>query len=218
MKCQINKDPLSVLINENSLSELAKANVVSKINNLLTFMNYLKTATYIDANFLQSTYSSLLTEQKSTLKTIVYRNNSLSKNLIKSMSTQKENLLQVIEVNQLHLEAELKKLNTQISYPTLKTETTIFNKIFNLFKLPFRNTSSSKDTASLPNIRKQINLTSNKLHDLEKQKEKLTKEVGTTGNESLKQLNNITYKLFLPASDISNIKLENLKNKMTILK
>lgn len=218
MKCQINKDPLSVLINENSLSELAKANVVSKINNLLTFMNYLKTATYIDANFLQSTYSSLLAEQKSTLKTIVYRNNSLSKNLIKSMSTQKENLLQVIEVNQLHLEAELKKLNTQISYPTLKTETTIFNKIFNLFKLPFRNISSSKDTASLPNIRKQINLTSNKLHDLEKQKEKLTKEVGTTGNESLKQLNNITYKLFLPASDISNIKLENLKNKMTILK
>lgn len=218
MKCQINKDPLSVLINENSLSELAKANVVSKINNLLTFMNYLKTATYIDANFLQSTYSSLLTEQKSTLKTIVYRNNSLSKNLIKSMSTQKENLLQVIEVNQLHLEAELKKLNTQISYPTLKTETTIFNKIFNLFKLPFRNISSSKDTASLPNIRKQINLTSNKLHDLEKQKEKLTKEVGTTGNESLKQLNNITYKLFLPASDISNIKLENLKNRMTILK
>lgn len=218
MKCQINKDPLSVLINENSLSELAKANVVSKINNLLIFMNYLKTATYIDAEFLQNTYSSLLTEQKSTLKTIVYRNNSLSKNLIKSMSTQKENLLQVIEVNQLHLEADLKKLNTQISYPTLKTETTIFNKIFNLFKLPFRNISSSKDTASLPNIRKQINLTSNKLHDLEKQKEKLTKEVGTTGNESLKQLNNITYKLFLPVSDISNTKLENLKNRMTILK
>lgn len=218
MKCQINKDPLSVLINENSLSEFSKANVVSKINNLLAFMNYLKTATYIDANFLQSTYSSLLSEQKSTLKTIVYRNNSLSKNLIKSMSTQKENLLQVIEVNQLHLEAELKKLNTQISYPTLKAETTIFNKIFNLFKLPFRNISSPKDIASLPSIRKQINLTSNKLHDLEKQKEKLTKEVGTTGNESLKQLNNITYKLFLPVSDISNTKLENLKNRMTILK
>ena len=131
------------------------------------------------------------------------------------MSTQKENLLQMIEVSQLRLEAELKRLNEKLSYPVLKTEPSFFNKIFNLFKIPFKNSSYKKNDGSIRLMREKIDLTTSKLNSLEKKKEDLTKELGCTGADALKHLNKVTYNSFLPLYDTSNSHLENLKNKIT---
>ncbi len=219
MEQQTTERQLHTLMNENSLSALNKENIISKINNLLEFMWYLNTAETIDNTLVQELsgiYSKLSKEQKSTAKIIVSKNNSLSKNLIKSMAYQKENMLQVIEISQLRLEAELKELNSKISYPAIKANSSLFSRIFNIFKIPFKNTTSAKQLAVKP-IREKIKLTTSKLNDLEKQKENLSKEFGCTGTEALKYLNKITYNSFLPVSNVSKSTLERLKSKITIL-
>jgi len=211
MSQQVNINELTLLMNENSLSESTKKEITRKINKLLDFINYLSELKNVDntlANNIDDIKNTLLKEQKSTARMIVKKNDSLSKNLIKSLTIQKENSLQVLEVSQLRLEAELKKLKGESTSPALKAEASVFNKIFSLFKVTF-NARSQKA---------KINSTTLKLNDLEKQKENISEKFGVTGKESLKYLNRVTYNSFLPASDLSSKKIESIKNKITFLK
>jgi len=220
MEIQFNTNQIYTLMNEHSLSESVKLQISNKIQALINFMNYLNTVKKADPTFkseLASIHALLSKEQKSTAKMIVSKNNMLSKNLIKSMSTQKENLLQVLEISQLRLEAELKKLNEKISYPAVKTEVSFFNKLFTLFKIPFKTTGRKKYISSAIRTREEISLTTSKINSLEQKKEDLVKEFGCTGTESLRYLNKITYNSFLPVYDTSDSHLQNLKNKITIL-
>ena len=217
MNDHFNTNHIHLLINEHTLSTYTKQQIIEKINNLINFINniYVKKAS---DNELTSLMNKLLAEQKSTAKIIVSKNNLLSKNLIKNMTTQKENMLQVIEISQLRLEAELKKLNETLSYPALKTDTTFFSKLFNILKVPFKSFIEKKSPTPLIITRKRINLTTTKLSSLERKKEDLSKEFSHTGTESLRYLNKITYQALLPANDTSTSHLQNLKNKITILK
>lgn len=211
MNKEVNINELSLLMNENSLSESVKKEITRKINNLLKFINNLSTKNNIDDSFtneLTNIKNTLLTEQKSTARMIVRKNNSLSKDLIKSLTTQKENSLQVLEVSQLRLEAELKQLKAETNYPSVKADCSVFNKIFNIFKVPFNNRAKKS----------KITSTKNKLNDLEKQKEVLAKNFGSTGKEALRYLNKVTYNSFLPVSDVSSKKIETIRNKITFLK
>jgi len=218
MRQQNTTNQLSILMNENSLSDFNKETIKIKINNLLNLMNYLsniKTTDNTLSNELLEIYALLIKEQKTTARAIVCKNNSLSKSLIKSMTHQKENLLQVLEISQLRLEAELKELNSKISYPAIKTETSFFSKFFNLFRVPFKNITSTKVDSVKP-IREKIKLTTSKLNDLEKQKEELSKEFGCTGVEALRYLNKVTYNSFLPVSSVSQSNLNIIKSKITL--
>jgi len=211
MNQQVNINELTLLMNESSLSESEKKETTRKINNLLNFIDSLSGQKNVDstlANNISDIKNILSKEQKSTARMIVKKNDSLSKKLIKSLTVQKENSLQVLEVSQLRLEAELKKLKGESTSPTLKAESSIFNKIFSLFKIPFSEKSQKA----------KINSTTLKLNDLEKQKENLSEKFGITGKESLKYLNQVTYNSFLPISDLSSKKIETIKNKMTFLK
>lgn len=214
MAQQININKLSLLMSESSMNDTTKAEIKNKLNNLLNFMEHL-TESNNNKYDLSNIKNLLLNEQKSAAKIIVSKNNCISKDLIKSMASQKESLLQVIEISQLRLEAELTKLNSEMSYPVKKIETSFFNKMFGLFKIPFKNMSTKKSVAAL---RTKISTTTDKLNDLEKQKEDLSKNFGTTGTEALKYLNKITYNSFLPVSDISSKNIHNIKNKITVLK
>lgn len=214
MNQQDNINELSLLMNENSLSESAKKEITKKINNLLDFINYLSELKNTDdslVNDIANLKNTLLKEQKATARMIVKKNDSLSKNLIKDLTAKKENSLQTLEISQLRLEAELKKLKSE-TYPTIKAENSLFGKIFGLFKIKFNN----KKTAN--KLKAQIDLTTTKLNDLEKQKENLANAFGTTGKEALKHLNKVTYNSFLPVLDTSSKNIETLKNKITFLK
>jgi len=220
METHIDTNQIYLLMNEHTLSDFDKKEISIKFNNLINFINYLNNIKTADNKLKQdlSNFNTLLSiEQKATAKKIVSKNNLLSKNLIKSMTTQKENLLQIIEINQLHLEAELKRLNEKLTYPAIKAETSFFNRLFSLFKVPFKNKSHKKITNSIKDTREKINLTTSELSTLEKKKEDLSKEFGLTGTEALKYLNRVTYNSFLPVYDTSNSHLENLKNKITLL-
>jgi len=220
MEAQFNTNQIYLLMNEHSLSEFNKKEITQKLQKLTSFMNYLNTINTLDdtlKNELTALNNLLSIEQKTTARLIVSKNNLLSKSLIKSMANQKENLLQVLEISQLRLEAELKRLNATINYPAIKTEVSFFNKIFNLFRVPFKNINSSKKTSPINRTREKISLTTSKLNNLEKRKEDLVKEFGCTGNEALRYLNKITYNSFLPIYDTSNSHLENLKNKLSVL-
>ncbi len=214
MTCSFNKNQISVLMDKNSLTELTKNNITMKINNLIQLINNLHSSKKKNLNKeqLQSLYSSLLLEQKATARSIVNKNNDLSKKLIKSMAYQKENLLQMLEINQLHLEAELKNLNSKLNYPAVKTQTSFASKFFSLFK------PAAKNTISVKGIRKEIAITTAKLSNLEKQKEKLSKEFGDAGVNSLKYLNKITYNSFLPAEKISSSSIKTVKSKLSFIK
>ena len=219
MEVQINATQIHTLMNEHSLSDSTRNEISNKIHNIINFINFLNTIKSNDDNLKSQLLelSILLSqEQKATARIIVSKNNLLSKNLIKSMATQKENLLQVIEISQLRLEAELKNLNEKLSYLVIKTETSFFNKLFSIFKIPFKN-KKLQNNATINHTREKISLTTSKLNSLEKRKEDLAQEFGSTGTDALKYLNKITYKAFLPVYDISNSHLENLKNKITIL-
>lgn len=217
MKNQINANQVYLLMNESSITNSNKKIIAKKINNIINFMNTLNSNNTPEKSSLSIINNTLATELKSTAKLVVKKNNLLSKNLIKSISSQKENLLQVLEISQLRLEAQLKTLNEEMSYPALKTETSFFSKFFSLIKVPFKNTKTKKHTSSINTTREKINLTTSKLTTLEKQKEDLVKEFGSTGTESLRYLNKFTLNAFLPASDVSNNSLEKLKNKISIL-
>ena len=220
MEVQFNANHIYKLMSEHSLSDITKNEITKKIYNLINFMNFLNNTKTIDAsekNELLTIYNSLAIEQKKTAKLLVSKNNLLSKNFIKSMATQKENLLQMLEISQLRLEAELKNLNEKLSYPAIKTESSFFTKLFSLFKVPFKNITHIKKTPPINHTREKINSTTSKINSLEKRKEELSREFGTTGNEALRYLNKITYNSFLPVYDTSNSHLENLKNKITLL-
>jgi len=218
MEVHINTNQIHLLMNKNSLSESNRYIISQKIQNIINYISYLNTIKSTDETLnAELTAISLLlaNEQKATAKIIVSKNNLLSKNLIKSMSTQKENLLQMIEINQLHLEAELKRLNQKLNYPVLRTESSFLTKLFNLFKIPFKNSTYTKNKGSIRLMREKIDLTTSKLNSLEKKKEDLAKELGYTGTDALRYLNKVTYNSFLPVYDTSNSHLENLKNKIT---
>lgn len=213
MKQRINIKELSLLMNENSLSESSKIEISKKINAILNFINSLADNKNIDYSLISELKDELLKEQKITAKMIVKKNNALSKDLIKSLTIQKENSLQVIEINQLRLEAELKKLK-EATCPAIQTENSLFSKIFRIFKFTF-NSKSKKISNTL---KSEIESTSNKLNDLEKQKEDLSNKFGTNGKEALRYLNKVTYNSFLPVSDISKNNITNIKNRMNLFK
>ena len=209
MKQNFNANQITILMTENSLSNSSKNRIASKINNIIELTNNINNITNL------SELNSLLSnEQKATARTIVNKNDILSKKLIKSMSFQKENLLQTLEISQLRLEAELKTLNENLNLPMLKTNTSIWTKLINLFKLPFL--ARNKKAIKVNSTREKINSTTLKLTNLQKNKEDLTKEFGNTGLESLKYLNKITYTALLPGYYSNSSTIDNLKNKMTI--
>jgi len=209
MKQNFNANQITILMTENSLSNSSKNRIASKINNIIELTNNINNITNL------SELNSLLSnEQKATARTIVNKNDILSKKLIKSMSFQKENLLQTLEISQLRLEAELKTLNENLNLPMLKTNTSIWTKLINLFKLPFL--ARNKKAVKVNSTREKINSTTLKLTNLQKNKEDLTKEFGNTGLESLKYLNKITYTALLPGYYSNSSTLDNIKNKMTI--
>ncbi len=214
MTCSFNKNQISVLMNKNSLTDLTKNNIAMKINSLIQLINCLHSSKKkdLDKEQLQNLYSSLLLEQKATARSIVNKNNDLSKKLIKSMAYQKENLLQMLEINQLHLEAELKNLNSKLNYPAIEANKSFVSKFFSLFK------PTPKNTISIKELRKEIAITTSKLSNLEKQKEKLSKEFGDAGINSLKYLNKIAYNSFLPVENISSNSIKTIKSKLSFIK
>lgn len=209
MKQNFNANQITILMNENSLSNSSKNRIASKINNIIELTNNIN-----NINNLSELNSLISTEQKATARTIVNKNDVLSKKLIKSMSFQKENLLQTLEISQLRLEAELKTLNENLNLPVLKTNTSIWARLLNLFKLPFL--AKNKKAVKVNSTREKINSTTLKLTSLQKNKEDLTKEFGDTGLESLKYLNKITYTALLPGYYSSSSTLDTIKNKMTV--
>ena len=209
MKQNFNANQITILMTENSLSNSSKNRIASKINNIIELTNNINNITNL------SELNSLLSnEQKATARTIVNKNDILSKKLIKSMSFQKENLLQTLEISQLRLEAELKTLNENLNLPMLKTNTSIWTKLINLFKLPFL--ARNKKAVKVNSTREKINSTTLKLTNLQKNKEDLTKEFGNTGLESLKYLNKITYTALLPGYYSNSSTTKNIKDRMTI--
>ena len=207
MKQNFNANQITMLMNENSLSNSSKNRIASKIDNIIELMNNPNNINNV------SEFNSLLSsEQKATARTIVNKNDILSKKLIKSMSFQKENLLQTLEISQLRLEAELKTLNDNLNLPVLKTNASLWAKLLNLFKLPFL--AKNKKAVKVNSTREKINSTTLKLTSLQKNKEDLTKEFGDTGLESLKYLNKVTYTALLPGYYSNATTLENIKNKM----
>ena len=209
MKQNFNANQITMLMNENSLSNSSKNRIASKIDNIIELMNNPNNINNV------SEFNSLLSsEQKATARTIVNKNDILSKKLIKSMSFQKENLLQTLEISQLRLEAELKTLNDNLNLPVLKTNASLWAKLLNLFKLPFL--AKNKKAVKLNSTREKINSTTLKLTSLQKNKEDLTKEFGDTGLESLKYLNKVTYTALLPGYYSNATTLENIKNKMAV--
>ena len=211
MKQNFNANQITMLMNENSLSNSSKNRIASKIDNIIELMNNPNNINNV------SEFNSLLSsEQKATARTIVNKNDILSKKLIKSMSFQKENLLQTLEISQLRLEAELKTLNDNLNLPVLKTNASLWAKLLNLFKLPFL--AKNKKAVKVNSTREKINSTTLKLTSLQKNKEDLTKEFGDTGLESLKYLNKVTYTALLPGYYSNATTLENIKNKMAVFK
>ncbi len=209
MKQNFNANQITMLMNENSLSNSSKNRIASKIDNIIELMNNPNNINNV------SEFNSLLSsEQKATARTIVNKNDILSKKLIKSMSFQKENLLQTLEISQLRLEAELKTLNDNLNLPVLKTNASLWAKLLNLFKLPFL--AKNKKAVKVNSTREKINSTTLKLTSLQKNKEDLTKEFGDTGLESLKYLNKVTYTALLPGYYSNATTLENIKNKMAV--
>jgi hypothetical protein len=209
MKQNFNANQITMLMNENSLSNSSKNRIASKIDNIIELMNNPN-----DINNVSEFNSLLSSEQKATARTIVNKNDILSKKLIKSMSFQKENLLQTLEISQLRLEAELKTLNDNLNLPVLKTNASLWAKLLNLFKLPFL--AKNKKAVKVNSTREKINSTTLKLTSLQKNKEDLTKELGDTGLESLKYLNKVTYTALLPGYYSNATTLENIKNKMAV--
>ncbi len=209
MKQNFNANQITMLMNENSLSNSSKNRIASKIDNIIELMNNPN-----DINNVSEFNSLLSSEQKATARTIVNKNDILSKKLIKSMSFQKENLLQTLEISQLRLEAELKTLNDNLNLPVLKTNASLWAKLLNLFKLPFL--AKNKKAVKVNSTREKINSTTLKLTSLQKNKEDLTKEFGDTGLESLKYLNKVTYTALLPGYYSNATTLENIKNKMAV--
>ena len=210
MKQNFNANQITILMNENSLSTSSKNKIASKIENIIELMNNIDNT----GNNMHELNSLLSNEQKATARTIVSKNDILSKKLIKSMSFQKENLLQTLEISQLRLEAELKTLNENLNLPVLKTNISIWTKLLNLFKLPFL--AKNKKAVKVNSTREKINSTALKLTSLQKNKEDLTKEFGDTGLESLKYLNKITYTALLPGYYSSSTTLDTIKNKMAV--
>ena len=211
MKQNFNANQITMLMNENSLSNSSKNRIASKIDNIIELMNNPNNINNV------SEFNSLLSsEQKATARTIVNKNDILSKKLIKSMSFQKENLLQTLEISQLRLEAELKTLNDNLNLPVVKTNASLWAKLLNLFKLPFL--AKNKKAVKVNSTREKINSTTLKLTSLQKNKEDLTKEFGDTGLESLKYLNKVTYTALLPGYYSNATTLENIKNKMAVFK
>ena len=209
MKQNFNANQITMLMNENSLSNSSKNRIASKIDNIIELMNNPNNINNV------SEFNSLLSsEQKATARTIVNKNDILSKKLIKSMSFQKENLLQTLEIRQLRLEAELKTLNDNLNLPVLKTNASLWTKLLNLFKLPFL--AKHKKAVKVNSTREKINSTTLKLTSLQKNKEDLTKEFGDTGLESLKYLNKVTYTALLPGYYSNATTLENIKSKMAV--
>ena len=209
MKQNFNANQITMLMNENSLSNSSKNRIASKIDNIIELMNNPNNINNV------SEFNSLLSsEQKATARTIVNKNDILSKKLIKSMSFQKENLLQTLEISQLRLEAELKTLNDNLNLPVLKTNASLWAKLLNSFKLPFL--AKNKKAVKVNSTREKINSTTLKLTSLQKNKEDLTKEFGDTGLESLKYLNKVTYTALLPGYYSNATTLENIKNKMAV--
>ena len=209
MKQNFNANQITMLINENSLSNSSKNRIASKIDNIIELMNNPNNINNV------SEFNSLLSsEQKATARTIVNKNDILSKKLIKSMSFQKENLLQTLEISQLRLEAELKTLNDNLNLPVVKTNASLWAKLLNLFKLPFL--AKNKKAVKVNSTREKINSTTLKLTSLQKNKEDLTKEFGDTGLESLKYLNKVTYTALLPGYYSNATTLENIKSKMAV--
>ncbi len=209
MKQNFNANQITMLMNENSLSNSSKNRIASKIDNIIELMNNPNNINNV------SEFNSLLSsEQKATARTIVNKNDILSKKLIKSMSFQKENLLQTLEISQLRLEAELKTLNDNLNLPVLKTNASLWAKLLNLFKLPFL--AKNKKAVKVNSTREKINSTTLKLTSLQKNKEDLTKEFGDIGLESLKYLNKVTYTALLPGYYSNATTLENIKNKMAV--
>ena len=209
MKQNFNANQITMLMNENSLSNSSKNKIASKIENILEFLNNPNSV-----NNLSEFNSLLSSEQKATARTIVNKNDILSKKLIKSMSFQKENLLQTLEISQLRLEAELKTLNDNLNLPVLKTNASLWAKLLNLFKLPFL--AKNKKAVKVNSTREKINSTTLKLTSLQKNKEDLTKEFGDTGLESLKYLNKVTYTALLPGYYSSSNTIDTIKNKMAV--